>query len=276
MLAKALKVEDHILDVLNEGQQNTLDLIQKVKVRRPQTTKQAIYKALRVLRGNETIVQNREEVALSSVWIRHLLDFAQKAELNYKHGDRPSINFLQLKQGEKISYTFTTFEATDMFWTHAVDVLSDVVPSSYPIFLYNPHEWFLLARHETEMDFFDHATKTGKKIFLIAGNKDPLDIHVSKYFDGKKSNYYASQKALFPKDNYYCNVFNDFVVEAWLDPKTSKMIDVFYKKTKGFDKNIQRDLLEIIRQKGRNKLVISRNKRKADTIRQIFKGYFWI
>lgn len=276
MFPKDPKVEDLILEALTEGQQNTVALIEKIKVKRPQTTKQAVYKALRVLKENETIVQTREEVSLSSVWLKRLADFTERAELNYKSIDRPSIDFLGLKQGEKMSYSFSTFESTDMFWAHAFDVLADVLPVSSPIFLYNPHEWFLLARPESEVYLFNRTAEHGKKLFLIAGNNDPLDKYVTKYFDGEAKQYYASPEALFPKKNYYCNVFDDFLIEVWLDPNVSEKIDSLYKCTKEFDENIKAKLLDTIRQKGKNKLVITRNKRKADGVKRMFKEYFLI
>lgn len=276
MFPKEPKVEDHILEILSEGQISTTLLINKIKAKRPQTTKQAVYKALRVLKENETIVLLREEASLSSVWLKRLADFTERAEMNYKSLDRPSIDFLGLKQGEKISYTFNTFEATDMFWAHAFDVLTDTTPLTSPIFLYNPHEWFLLARPESEVYLFNRMIKIGKKLFLIAGNADPLDMYASKYFDGNYTQYYASPKSLFPKDNYYVNVFDDFLIEVWLDPKVSESIDALYKKTKVFDEGIKKDLLHMIRQKGKNKFVITRNKRKADGVKRMFKEYFLV
>ncbi len=276
MFSKDPKIEDLILDVLSDGQQSTLALIDKIREKRPQTTKQAVYQALRVLKANETIVQSREEVSLSSVWLKRLADFTEKAELNYKQKERPSTNFLGLKQGEKISYTFKTFEATDMFWAHAFDVLADVTMQTSPIFLYNPHEWFLLARPESEIYLFDHTVKNGRKMFLMIGNNDPLDMYVSKFFDGEKKNYYASPKALFLKNNYYLNVLDDFLIEVWLDPKVSAEIDYVYKHTKIFDENIKAKILEIIKKRGKNKLIITRNKRKADQVKRMFKEYFLI
>lgn len=276
MFSKDPKIEELIIEFLSEGQQNTLVLIEKIRERRPNTSKQAVYKALKVLRENENIVQNREEVALSSLWLKRLMEFTEKAELNYKRTDRPSINFLGLKEGEKISYTFKTFEATDMFWAHAFDVLAGTMPANSSVFLYNPHEWFLLARPESEVYLFDSTVKDGRRIFLIVGNNDALDMYVSRFFDNERKNYYASPKELFPKSNYNINILGDFLIEVWLDPEISAEIDHLYKNKKAFDESIKAQLLEIIRRKGKNKLVITRNKRKADRVRRIFKEYFLI
>ncbi|OGI82823.1 hypothetical protein A3B93_00255 [Candidatus Nomurabacteria bacterium RIFCSPHIGHO2_02_FULL_42_24] len=274
MFQKKQKIEDLILGVLSNGAENTKSLIEKIKLLRKNTSKQAIYKSLKNLKENEVIIHSKEQVALSSVWLKRLSDFVEKTRLKYQTENSPSVNFIGLKQGEKISYTFKNFEATDMFWAHAFDVLSDITPLTSPIFLYNPHEWFLLARTESETYLFNRLAKIGKKLFLLAGNKTALDLYVSKYFDGKITNYFTTDTKIFQKQNYYVNIFDDFLIEVWLDPKVSEAIDQFYKNIKDFDGAAKKKLLEIIKQTGRNKLVINRNKRKADKIRNKISKFF--
>ena len=65
-----------------------------------------------------------------------------------------------------------------------------------------------------------------------------------KFFDGKKKNYYASPKELFPKSNYYVNVFDDFLIEVWLDPKVTAEIDLVYEYNKVFDNSIKDKLIK--------------------------------
>ena len=74
--------------------------------------------------------------------------------------------------------------------------------------------------------------------------------------------------------NYYINVFGDFIIEAWLDPKTTIEINDFYLNKKVLSKEVKEELKNIVSKKGRNKLVISRNSRKASKTRSMFKKYF--
>lgn len=274
MFGKDNNIEDLVLEQLGEGPQEIPDLIVLLSEKRPGTTKQAVYKTLRSLRAHELIVQSRGEVALSSLWLKKLAEFVQKTQKSYRINDQPSVDFLGLINGEKITYWFKSFEATDMFWAHAFDILTDIMPSSEAIYLYNPHEWFLLARPESELFLFNRLKSAGKKLFVIAGNREMLDIEAGKYFDNEILRYYASPEALFPKQNYYVNILNDFLIEVWLDEKTSSDIDNFYKTTKVFDNLAKEKLLEIIKQKGRNKLVIYRNERKSAKVKNMFKKIF--
>lgn len=274
MLGKTLKIEDLITDSLSGGQIEIIDLIVKINEIRPKTSKQAVYKALRVLKKNEIIVQAHGEVALSSIWLKKLHDFTEKTELHYKINDQPSLDFLKLKEGEKIVYSFKTFEATDLFWGHAFIVLFNSMPQASPVFIFSPHEWFLLARPESEIFLLNRFKETGKKLFFLCDNRNPLDLEVAKYFDNETTNYYASPDKYFDKPNYYVNILNNFLIEVLLDPKISGLIDEFYKKTTSLDDAAKNRLLEIIKTKGKNKLVIYRNERKARKIKNIFKKVF--
>ncbi len=274
MFSKDQKIEDLIIEALVSGPQETASLLEAINAKRAGTTKQAVYKALRHLRSDEVIIQTRGEVALSSLWLKKLATFTEQARLNYSMNDQPSLDFLALKNGEKIVYWFKSFEATDIFWGHAFDILIDKTPKSTPVCIYNPQEWFLLARPETETFLFNRFKTIDRKLFLIAGNRDALDIEAQKYFDGEITNYYASPKSLFEKNNYNVNIFNDYLIEVWLDPKISELIDQFYKKTTLLTDVAKNDLLDIIKRKGRNKLVIYRNERKAQKVRNMFKKVF--
>ncbi|OGI84031.1 hypothetical protein A2997_00520 [Candidatus Nomurabacteria bacterium RIFCSPLOWO2_01_FULL_36_10b] len=279
MFLKKKKIEDIIIDILSSGPENTLILIEKIRGIRHTTTKQAVYKVLRGLRDNEVIVQRREEVMISNVWLGKISDFIETTQMHYLSSaqlshQRPDSNFLSLKEKEKISYTFKTFETTDIFWAHAFNILTTVSSSLFPVGLYNPHEWFILTRPESELFIFDNMKKENKSIMILAGGTTPLDIFVKKYFDATHKRYFACPDKLFPKRNYYVNVFDDFIIEVWLDHKISERIDNFYNTTTTFNDIEREKLLDITRAKGRNKLVISRNKAKADKLRKVFKKYF--
>lgn len=275
MLFGGKKIEDLIIRILKEGPLETIPLILKVWETRPNVTKQAIYKSLRELKKNEVIVKNRMQIALSSIWIKRLADFVQNAQVNYTTEKTPGIDFLTLKEGERVSYSFKTFDATDVFWGHAFSIFSDITPPAFPVFIYDPHEWFLLARGKSELFLFEKIKKSGRKLFLLAGNKDPLDMWVQKYFNGVE-NYYRMETGMHFKENYYVNVFGAFLIEAFLDKNVSHQIGNFYKTTKVFDASAKEELKRIILTRGKNKLIISKNKRKADTIRRIFEKRFLV
>jgi hypothetical protein len=233
-----------------------------------------VYQALRHLKKEEVIIEIQREVSLSSIWLNRLGDFTQQTLRHYKMNDQPSINFMRLGEGEKISYSFRTFEKTDIFWGHAFQVLADNMPSSVPMLSYTPHDWFFLARPESEIFLFNKLRERNKRIYLIAGGRTELDLETARFFDNEYSFYYASPKSLFKRENYYLSVFNDYLIEVWFDPGVSRMIDDLYREACGFDATIKSRLLDIITHDGKNKFVISKNTRKIHATRKLFMKTF--
>ncbi|MFO0743940.1 MAG: hypothetical protein U0469_02730 [Candidatus Paceibacterota bacterium] len=273
MFKKQKKIEDLILEILIEGKISTLDLIKRILKILPYSSKQAIYKSLKDLRENEIVIYKREEVSLSSLWLKRVSEFLEKAEQEYKVDDG-RINILSLKEGEKVSYQFNSFYNTDIFWAHAFNLMYDGTNKDTNVLIYNPHEWFLLVREESETYLFNKFITDDRKLFNYVPEIDPLDKFVSKYFDQKNIKYYSNNKHHFKNKNYYVNVFGDFIIEAWLDKKVSNEIDKFYKETKEFSEEAKVKLLEIVNKKGKSRLQISKNKKKAQEIRKIFEKYF--
>jgi hypothetical protein len=81
---------------------------------------------------------------------------------------------------------------------------------------------------------------------------------------------------IFDKRNYYLNIFDDFIIEAHLDEATAKKIDDFYNTATEWDPTTEAILKKIIANEGKNKLTISRNRKKADKLKKMFKNYFYI
>jgi hypothetical protein len=276
VINKPKTVEDHLLLLLQKGSLGTADLLAKMQENRPGTTKQALYQTLRKLKNDETVILRSKKVSLSHVWINKMANYFATVQRHYGFNDQPGEDFLMLTDGEKVSYTFATPAHTDMFWGHAFGILTDNTKEGGAICIYNPHEWFMVARHETERVLFDEIKNEGKKLYLLCGNKDPLDAHIANEFDGEFLHYYMHAVPLFPKNNYYLNIFDDFIIEAWLDPNVGNQIDSFYKQTMSFNDSVREKLQTIVNTKGKNKITISRNSKKANKLRGIFKKYFII
>jgi hypothetical protein len=103
-----------------------------------------------------------------------------------------------------------------------------------------------------------------------------LDKMVSKEFDGKITQYHTTNEVLFEKRNYYLHVLGDFLIEAWLDENVARKIDRFYETTKTWNDEARSVLQKIISEEGKNKLVISRNAKRAEKFKKMLGKYFYI
>lgn|GEM_PF-5021634 len=94
------------------------------------------------------------------------------------------------------------------------------------------------------------------------------------HFIQETQQYYPSGQYLFKKENYYINIFGDYLIEVWLDSIISKQIDRFFQTHVKITSHALDEINHIITQNGNNKLKISRNKEKASILKRKFMKYF--
>jgi hypothetical protein len=175
---------------------------------------------------------------------------------------------------EKISYSFADAHTADLFWGHAFHLFTEIFPIDKPLYIYNPHEWFILARPESEKTLFDNVSNTGRKTYMLIGSRDYLDVHTATSFNQKNLEHHATADSVFERRNYYVNSVGDFIIEAYLDEEITDRVDQFYKKTRVLNHQTQKQLEELVKKSGKTKLVISRNSNKAQKLQKKIGNYF--
>lgn len=254
-----------------------VELIEKLRINQPKLTKQAVYQAIRKLRKSEIVVVTSKKVALSSVWIDRMYDFFSIAKRVYEGNSSESTttqeSFLSLEDGDQITYLFKNPKTTDIFWGHASNVLRGVMPEGEPLYIYTPHEWSMLAREETEKSLMQLGAKEGHPWYVYIPHKTPLD-ELTKSIFPRPHRAHTENKRYF-KENFYINTHGDYIIEVVLDPKTQRSIDDFYTSTETWNNDTRARLIGIIsHMKGKNKLTISRNRKKSEKYKRFFKKYF--
>ena len=272
-LATHQSLEERVIELLRKGPVRITDLILAVKKQRQLTTKQGIYRVLRLLKKEEVVLIYQKQASLNIRWLNKLNEFSDLSTYYYQSSMGVG-HFANLKDGEKIKYTFGSLSFTDAFWNHVLYILLKIVPLSENFFAYNPHAWFFLARQEEEKSLMKNITKD-RKYLLTVGHKNIMDKVISKGFDGEKSQYCLLDNAPFA-DYYYCNVLGNFIIEVFFDRNVSKKISDWYQKTEKMTEETLKDLKNIVDCRGKTKLVISHNAKKAELIKNKFKRNFFL
>lgn len=269
-------LEYQIITLLQKQSWVIVDLIKELQKTRPKLSKQAVYQIIRSLKKSEIVIVASKRVSLSSIWIDRMYQFFTVAKYAYEgsiHGTIANETFLDLEDGDSIAYQFKNPNTTDIFWGHALHLLTGIMPPNEPVFLYNPHQWFLLARTESEKILLDQAEHSGHPWYQYIAHKTPLDEMVKPFF--KKPNLVHTQEKHYFKENYYVNIFGDFLIEVSLDPKTQHAIDQFYATHTEWNDESRLHITKIVSHMiGRNKLTISRNAKKAEKIKKMLGKYF--
>lgn len=268
-------IEQCLLQALQHGPRRVVGIILELKELRPGTTKQGVYAALRILKKQEKVVLHRGRASLNSAWVSSMASFFSVAEQYYRNEESGDGNFLHLQDGEKISYSFKNAVLTDAFWGHAFHLLVATEQLDTPIYLYNPHQWFLIARQKSEKELIAFVQKNKRQYLLTVSSSYPLDKHIAILFDGERSQYYMRNTPLFAKNNYYMNIIGDFIIEVWIDKDVANNIDDLYTSSGSYSEQTKKELEKIIALQGKTKMVISKNKRKADTYKNMMKKHFY-
>ncbi len=253
---------------------SVLDLIEDLKVKRSGTTKQGVYAALRLLRKAEVVVLHKGQVSLNIRWLNSTAEYFTRAQYFYLQDAGKSGHFLNLKQGEKIRYFFQSPAVTDAFCIHVIYLLIDLTGADF--FGYNPHDWFLIGRRQSERDMMDYVVKKGRLYLMTVAGQSFLDKFVAGEFNGNQTQYYMSDKVLFEKNNYYLNIIGDFLIEVLIDQRSADNIGRLYGNTSSFSEDVTKQLKGIVESQGRSRLTITRNLKKADRLRRSLAKHFYI
>ena len=265
------------IDLLSSGLLKTTDLIEKVKSIKSGTTKQAVYLALRNLIKEEIVVKYSRKVMLNQIWVNQLNEFADKVDKNYLEnykGEKAGNELAKMIEGDKIIYLFKNLHLFDTFWNHNFSMIIKKTNKLAPLYLYNPHEWTLLARSESEKYMYKWIGKKRPKTYYAIGENTDLDKLVRKNYSSEAIEFSVGSKMGF-KDNYYLAIMGNYLIETFLDKKLADRIDNIYNKVEN-EKEAARKIKEITSVKSRFKIVVSINSEKAAKLKKKFEKIFFI
>jgi hypothetical protein len=260
-------IKEIIISLLAKGSIDSTEL-QRLVEEKKKVTKQGFYKALRELTVEEIVVKNKQIVALSNLWVNKLQSFVTQVDEQYKQ----SSDFIALQEGETITYHFKTLESLDLFWMHQFFLVAKQFPDE-PTLFFNSHEFWSLFRNTEQVLLYSWIRDHKRKTYFVIGDTTLLDkqttSHIASYGIDM---YYESNTGL--KKNYYFTVIGEYIIATILDMNTTNTIDGLYKKYPVWTDATQKDLLQILGRLKRSKVVIERNKKKAEMLRKKLMKYF--
>ncbi len=243
-------------------------LVQLIETHRPNTTKQAVYLALRSLLGNEVIGKVGSKYFLSNMWLN-------KMDKIIKSPAGTGDAIFGLKDKESISYHFPSILVCDKYWAHLVNVLIEHIPKDSTSFIWNPHNWFIIGRAEVEKDIFEGFQSNKKYCFFTTLYTSPIDMEFKKKWANKYVSISTNNKLGF-KPNYYLNVFGDFILEIFIDKKLASDIEKFYKENDKITDENAKKFQSLISKKHPIRMKVSKNTEKAEEFRKKLSKDFYI
>ena len=267
-------LEDRIIHYVHKQPFIIVDLIKELQHDRNGTTKQAVYTAIRKLKEEEVVVVYKKQISLNKVWVQKMTEFFSVAKHNYLEGNIMDSSFLNFADGDRVSYRFQSPFVTDQYWAHVFSVLTDSIPKDVPVMLYNPHQWFIAVRPESELPLIQEFEKQQRMLCTSVAGSTPIDKSMKKLYDGEYAKYSVGAD-LGLGNHRYINIFGEYIIDVYLDIEVSEKIENFYVDTQKLTEEKIAELRNIVSQKGKNRFVISRNAKRAHKLRkQLAKNFF--
>lgn len=261
-------LENTILNLLVKGPFSAVELVENITLQRPATVRQSVYKALRRLKDRDIIATVERRLVINQQWITDIAQWLLQRPVS----DEP---ILSLLDGETISYTLPSFVATDQLWNHMLYVLHDFLPNTTPYIFWTYYHWFALVRTESEKRLYQYLSKKNPHILYTLAADCPANRLTKEKFISWGTRVNIEKKPSFPS-RYYVTVLGDFCIEVVAEKKRQAQIDAIYKRVVHFDKKTTEELRAIVEAKGRIRMKISRDSKKAAKLRKKFSKDFYI
>jgi hypothetical protein len=262
-LLRPKNLEERIIGLLARGSAKTTDLLAALRGHGGTSpTKAGFYLALRKLKAEDMVVVYKGTAALNQTWLKQMSELIGRSMDAYGAGES---DILALRDKESVSYHFATLQQLDNFWGHLQDIVVRATPANEPIYTYDPHYWFYIARPDIEKAHIALANSLGKQFLMTVEGSTPLDRSVLPDFDNEMRQYHMQK--VFDKPGYYVVVVGDFIFEARFDQKTEEHINALYLRHQAPTLMAVQEMEQVPHIATRTRLKVSRNSMRARKIK---------
>lgn len=252
--------------LLRQGALSTKELIERVGQARSGTTKQGVYRVLRALVKQEKIIIYKSLVSINELWREQVSRTLGGPVVGVRFA-----NLEHLSEGERLDFRANTLVHADQVWSQLFLGVEPAIPAKHPLYVYNPHNWFIILRPETERL---HAERllTRRPVFLSIGGTTALDRET-----GKLAHADGYECALSPriKNASYIAVIGPYVTETKISKRSAQQISAIFKTTENLEEARER-LATVAASRISVRISIEKNAHKAQQWKKRLSHEFFI
>lgn len=266
----SLSIGDTIIFALEKGsisKQDLLDLVCKKK----HVTVQGVYKEIRKLVREGKILIHKQALSLNLLYISKQYDRWSAVLNNYEGGLSLKNHFLDLQEGESLTYRFKTLNDLDAYWTHASIILDKHTKQPIPSYSVIPHDWFFYGRKETDT-FWTKSQKD--KMRLIVTHPTALDKEVAKERRLVGYKMTLGVNPLKQDESTYYTLIHGYVFKITLKAKTVQRIQEFLNMHTRIGRIDPEEIQKLIYAPGAAVMKITKDKNKFEKMAGKCKKYF--
>ena len=261
-----------VIELLAEHESlSATEIIQRMhKEKGLKLSKANFYKILGKMIENQLLVKSGEMISLNMVWVSSLHKYATQMHEQSMKEDMTA--FPPLKEGERRTFKAESLEKIDPIWTHGI-LYFFTQQKDRTIFVYQSHPWFILGRPATERRLYDSCHTEGKQMQMLYGNTSFLDRYGTQLHKTTDCPAYITDHPPFPKEGYNLWLCGDCIIECFFSDLIGQYFSSFFSTTMRAGDFDLKTFSSIFGIKVPAELHISRDKKKAETLRKKFIVY---
>ena len=248
-------------------------------------TLQGFYKVIRKMLNDRILLKEGMLLSLDSFWVNKVMEFSKRIEKTYLQTEASSANIL-LEEGESRVLEFENIISMDNLWVHGLNLARYFYAKNdcpdKNAYSRNYFSVFHIARTESESVNLQYFESSKMEWYMASGSDTFLNHLPPKLMEQENYHqfifdfdaYQKKYKGAPVEKNYWVTVIGDFIFEARFPKYIFELLEKIYEETKNISE-FNADRIKILFQEpGKSHLTISRNKKKAELIRQEIKELY--
>ncbi len=247
----------------------------------PGMSVQGFYKIIRQLLNDRVIAKTDGRLSLYSAWVNNLMKFAKQAAFTHLDANSSPVTII-LEEGEKKSFEFDTPIEMSTFWDHALLMVAYYYKDSDEsidrnAYSKNFYSWIQLLRTSDEAQLINlysdldmnWSMASGSHSFLNKAALSQLSDENFKFTLYKELSGYGEGK-----DNFHITVIGDFIFETQLPNFIFQIMKNTFESVKTLSEFKADKVQALVHEHAKTILYLSRDKKRAETLRQGIKSLF--
>jgi hypothetical protein len=272
--------ESVILDILaNKPKLTTKEIYEYFSKKYPKKmTIQGFYKVVRNMLASRILLKEGVHISLDSFWINKVIEFSKNIEKTYLEEKTSSGNIL-LNEGESKDFEFENIITMDNLWSHGLNLVRNYYDANeHPdrnVYSRNYYAVFQITRAESERTNMLYFESSRMKWHMASGSDTFLNKLTSKIMEEENYHQFIFDFELFNKTrkppiekNHWTTVIGDFIFEVRLPKYIFELIEKIYEDTQCIGDFNADKIYKLFLEPGKTFLTISKNKKRAESIRQ--------
>ncbi|GEM_PF-1228394 len=247
-------------------------------------TLQGFYKVIKKMLDDRILVKEGLLLSLDSFWVNKVVEFSNRIEKLYLQTKTNSPNVL-LEEGESKVFEFGNVMMMDNLWCHGLNIVRNYYTTKNHkdknAYSRNYYSVFQIARIESESVIVESFDSSKMDWYMASGSGAFLNRLVPKLVEDENyhqfiynfDNYQKEHKDTIQK-NYWVTVIGDFIFEAKMPKYIFELIERIYNETYNIGEFNASKISNLFLESGKSTLEISRNKKRADLIREDIKKLY--